>query len=145
MNLSIRRRLPGQEVLARIHQAGYGKYLTNVDVQTKAVYADIALVALSAMLTQLREDKRFKQGNLHAVSPNKRRKLHKDVGKNLTEFRSHTNEIGKGSMQYVIDVQTGRFYADIDKASPYTDVWSQIVHTGEVIEGFWGKVKRLFS
>ena len=79
----------------------------------------------------LRSDARFKEGVFYGY--------HRDVGKDLIDFRSHRNCFGKGSLQIVIDYQTGNMYADIDKWSPYEDVVSFFGHTWEVIKGGLGE------
>ena len=88
-------------------------------------------------IAMLDADPRFARGGLHH--------LHVEVGKHRTEFRAHPGEIGTGSLQIVIDTQTGRFYADIDKFSPYTDGVNVIGHTfGEVVPGWLKKIGRVF-
>lgn len=74
----------------------------------------------------LRVDKRFHEGALH--------RLHADVGKHRTDFRSFKGEVCPGSLQVVVDLKSGRFYADIDGWNPYQDLVNWVGHTfGEVI------------
>lgn len=84
-------------------------------------------------VVQLRKDKRFTEGGLHH--------LHKDVGLNRTEFRSDTGKLLSGSTQIVVDLTTGRFYADVDRFNPYQDAANNVGHALlEVLPG-WMKPK----
>ena len=83
-------------------------------------------------IAYLRDDWRFKEGVFHL--------LHDDIGGDRVDFRSHTGELGWGSMQISISQETGRGMADVDARGFYTDVWGQIGHAGEVIAGWWRKV-----
>lgn len=65
-----------------------------------------------------------------------------DPGSNLTEFRSHTGALGRGSLQIVFERKTGTIYADVDRFSPYSDVVGFLGHSGEVIGGFFKKLFR---
>lgn len=88
-----------------------------------------------AGLTRLQQDDRFASGILHG--------LHADVGEDRADFRSHTGALGKGSLQIVVDKQTGRAYADVDRFSPYSDVVGFLGHAfGEVIPGWFRKRKK---
>ena len=83
------------------------------------------------VLSHLRADDRFKEGLFYG--------LHRDVGHALTDFRSFRGALGEGSLQIVIDKETGRFYADVDKWNPYADVVNFIGHTCEVIAGCYSR------
>jgi hypothetical protein len=130
----IRRQLPVSEVRAQIMKTGYTGYLHDVVEGSTSISAHVLPHMLPVLLHALRYNKRFKEGLLFG--------LHRDIGDALTDFRSHTNEFGEGSLQFVIDKQTGRFYADVDKFSPYSDAVGFVGHAGEVIGHF---VKRWFS
>lgn len=81
------------------------------------------------MVVALRRDARFAEGTLH--------KLHADVGDNLTDFRSYRGAFGPGSLQIVVDLTTGQFYADVDLWNPYQDAVNWVGHAGEVLSGWW--------
>lgn len=66
-------------------------------------------------LRKLEADPRFKSGPLHL--------MHGEVGAHRTEFRADPGELGDGSLQIVIDKKTGHFHADVDKFSPYVDLF----------------------
>ena len=120
-----------EDVRAQLEAAGLTPYLVDTSASDHAVSGRMRITAINV----LRADPRFASGLLY--------QLHKDVGEDLTEFRAHPGEIGKGSLQIVIDKQTGRFYADIDGFSPYSDVVNWIGHAfGEVVPSFFRKVFR---
>ena len=122
-----------EQVHAQLIAAGLAPYLVGDPVLTDfAVRGHIRLTALN----RLRRDTRFQEGIWHF--------LHADVGKPRTEFRSHRGELGpQSSLQLVVNLRTGDFYADLDKYSPYTDLVSIVGHLfGEVIGP---KVARLFT
>lgn len=74
----------------------------------------------------LRRDPRFHEGSLHY--------LHVDVGTRRTDFRSYKGMVCRGSLQVVVDLATGRFYADIDGWNPYQDLVNWFGHAvGEVL------------
>ena len=78
-------------------------------------------------------DPRFANGELH--------KLHKEMGFDLQDFRSYRNTFGNGSLQIVINRQTGAFYADVDGWNPYQDVVNILGHTfGEVVPHWFARV-----
>lgn len=125
-------------ILAQFTAADVLKYVVSVDSHGDEDTALRGYMDL-AVIDALDQDPRFARGPLH--------RLHADVGTHLTEFRAHPGEIGDGSLQIVIDQQTGRFYADVDLFSPYTDVVNIVGHSfGEVVphwaKRLWRKVRR---
>ena len=73
-----------------------------------------------------------------------------DVGAKLTDFRSYRGVLGKGSLQIVLDKETGRFYADCDKFNIYEDLVNIFGHSfGEVVPYFvrssWNAFKKTIS
>lgn len=86
------------------------------------------------LIAQLQADRRFACGPFHL--------MHADVGEPRTEFRSHTGELGDGSLQIVINTQTGDFYADVDKFSPYSDLVGVVGHFFGEVMGPWFRRKR---
>jgi hypothetical protein len=71
-------------------------------------------VLTTPTITRLIADSRFANGVLYG--------LHRDVGAHLQDFRSFSGTFGRGSLQIVVDHQTGRFYSDIDVFNPYEDL-----------------------
>jgi hypothetical protein len=121
------------EIHAQLVTAGLAPYLVDTDASEYAVSGRLRIEAVNV----LRADARFASGLLY--------QLHKDVGRNLTEFRAHPGEIGPGSLQIVIDKTTGRFYADLDRFNPYSDLVNVFGHTfGEVVPHWLSKVGRFF-
>lgn len=133
----IRRVLPISEVLAQANRTGYLGYFRDMETGSTYFRAHVLPHMLPVLLNALRHDDRFKEGILFG--------LHRDVGNALTDFRSHTNEFGDGSLQFVIDQKTGACYGDVDRFSPYSDVVGFAGHSGEVIGGFFRNVKQWFS
>lgn len=84
------------------------------------------------LIAKLRRDWRFKEGVLHG--------LHAELGGCRVDFRSHTGELGWGSMQICLSEETGMGMADVDHSGPYTDVVGFVGHAGEVIRGWWKRV-----
>lgn len=70
---------------------------------------------------------------------------HKDVGENAVEFRSHRKAFGKdvkGSLQFVVDLDTFDCYADVDRHPATSDLVGFFGHFfGEVVPG-WFRRKR---
>lgn len=123
-------RTSGADVVRQLKQSGALLHAPGaLEVEAYSVRGRTGLL----MVVQLRRDSRFAEGTLH--------RLHADVGTNLTDFRSHRGAFGKGSLQIVVDLTTGQFYADVDLFSPYTDLVNFMGHTGEVIAGWWRKRK----
>lgn len=86
-----------------------------------------------SLINKLKKDGRFLSSPLHA--------LHADVGPNRCEFRSITGAFGEGSMQIVINRDTGAFFADIDKFNPAQDAVGAFGHLfGEVIPNLFRKL-----
>lgn len=117
------------EAFRQIHRAGYLNDLVGYHVEGSRVEGIVDL----SILPKLRADTRFHEGPLHS--------LHQDVGHHRTEFRSHTGEFGDGSLQFVICLDDGSFYADVDKFSPYADVVGLFGHAGEVLSGWWKRMR----
>lgn len=117
------------EVFAQLHAAGVVPWLRAYQFNPGSVTGRIDL----RVIRRLRADPRFCEGPLHG--------LHADVGEDRLDFRSDRGAFGWGSLQIVVDKTTGRFYADVDAHSPYTDLVNWIGHAGEVIGG-WFKRKR---
>lgn len=122
-----------EKMLDRI---GYIHYLERDTVYyqprgSRALDAFVRPKHLKLFLYVLRHDPRFYEGIFHW--------LHPEVGYPRTEFRSFTHELIPGdsrSMQLVINTQTGKFYADIDRYN-YQDVVNIVGHT--IIEVLWPK------
>jgi hypothetical protein len=117
-------------VLEQIARAGYLPYLSEWERNGDTM---IGMIHPSAV-ELLKADARFANGIFYG--------LHRDVGKNLIDFRSYNGELGEGSLQLVIDRRTGRFYADIDAHNPYQDVARVVGHLfGEVVPN---AIRKLF-
>src|SRR5688500_9593297 len=87
------------------------------------------------LVDKLKTDARFACGPFHL--------LHADVGDPRIEFRSHTGKLGKGSLQIVINTDTGTCYADCDRWSPYADLVGVVGHLfGEVLPGLFRRRTR---
>lgn len=132
----IRRVLPVSEVLQQVKKTGYEGYFREMETGSTYFRARVLPHMLPVLLNTLRRDDRFKEGILFG--------LHRDVGNALTDFRSHTNQFGDGSLQFVIDQKTGACYGDCDRFSPYSDVVGFVGHSGEVLGGFWRNIKDKF-
>ena len=118
-------------VHAQLEAAGLTPYLVDTAKSDHAVTGRLRVAAVNV----LRADPRFASGSLY--------QLHRDVGTDLCEFRAHPGELGAGSLQIVIDKTTGKFYADLDRFSPYTDLVNWLGHAfGEVVPGWFKKLKR---
>ena len=120
------------EVHGQLEQAGLLPFVRTFDGSDgQSISGTISLFAIR----KLEADPRFKSGPLHL--------MHGEVGAHRIEFRADPGELGKGSLQIVIDKQTGRFHADIDHYSPYTDVVNFVGHAfGEVLPYVFGKLFR---
>lgn len=110
--------------------AGIVPYIRTVEISELAVRGWTYQVGL---LQHLREHPEFCEGVLH--------QLHQDVGEDRTEFRCFRGAFGKGSLQLVIDRSTGKFYADLDHWNPYEDVVNWVGHAGEVLGGWWRRIR----
>ena len=125
------KRPKGDEVFAQLEAAACVPFIREYVIAPHSVTGKCELRMVAHVL---RVDPRFTEGDLHG--------LHVDVGKRRTDFRSQRNSIGRGSLQVVVDLDSGRFYADIDKWNPYQDAVNWVGHAvGEVIPGWLG-VKR---
>lgn len=112
------------EAHRQIAQAGYLDYLSWIREFGETLEA----FAVQAIFRELRKDARFREGLLFG--------LHTNVGRKLTDFRSYRGAFGRGSLQLVIDRETGKCYADVDGWNPYADLIGFVAHSGEVI-GHW--------
>jgi hypothetical protein len=69
-----------------------------------------------------------------------------DVGKPRIEFRSRDGVLVKGdsrSLQVVINLRDGRFYADLDLYNPHENLGGLLKHN--IVEVWGPKLKRLFT
>ena len=118
------------KVLAQLTASGCAEYFLAPPVEEAGAIRGVVRVdRLPDLLARLHADPRFACGEFH--------RLHaKDVGHPRIEFRSHTGTLGKGSLQWVINRETGQCYCDVDRFSPYSDVVGIVGHLfGEVIFG----------
>jgi len=122
--------LSAPEIVQQINKANLDAFLRDVTMTESTIHAFVVEGGMADLLSQLRNDDRFAEGVFYG--------LHRDVGHALVDFRSFRGVLGEGSLQLVIDKETGRFYADVDRWNPYADVVNFIGHTGEVIAGFFG-------
>jgi hypothetical protein len=118
--------MPENEAMRQLRRSGYAVFLQHVYCDEACVRGTIKPELLGVLERRLREDcDHGTCGGLHG--------LHKDVGRNRFEWRSHRGTYGDGSLQIVIGRDTGRVYADIDRFSPYDDLVGFAGHSGEVI------------
>jgi hypothetical protein len=133
-------RTKAAEALHQLVQVDLFKYLRDSrlenDSHLRATADPHILIALRA---DAAADRHFKEGSFYWLHPEVGDAARKaGLKPHLTEFRSHTNSIGLGSLHLVID-QTevlGRhaLYADVDKYGPYSDLVGMFGHLlGEVI------------
>lgn len=124
----------GEEVFKVLESQGFRDYFKGTPYLPHAGYiigpfTVTGVAQIKIIWEHLRSEKMkqiFHEGNLH--------KLHADVGKRRTDFRSYKGKICPGSLQFVIDLDSGRFYSDIDAWNPYQDAINWFGHTfGEVI------------
>lgn len=119
------------EALEQLGRAGYLPYVLSYEERPNGIHGRVML----ALVPLLQSDERFASGCLYG--------LHTDVGDCLTDFRSYNGSLGRGSMQVVIDKQTGRFFADVDAHNPYQDVVRFMGHAfAEVVPHFVMKLFR---
>ena len=64
-----------------------------------------------------------------------------DVGEPKTEYRSVRGTFGKGSLQVVVNTETGQCILDVDRFSPYDDVVGFLGHAWEVMRGWFRRGK----
>jgi hypothetical protein len=119
------------EAVQQLDVAGYLGHVSS-DMETHGSTGLRFSVDL-AVLPLLEQDERFGQGFLHG--------LHKDIGKDLTDFRSFNGKLGRGSLQIVVDRKTGNAYMDIDHHNPYNDLVRFVGHSGEVAGHFLGRAR----
>jgi hypothetical protein len=119
------------EVVLQLSDAGY---ITDFVSYSESEGETLMGIARLEIIDKLKADPRFANGVFYG--------LHRSIGNDLIDFRSHTGELGIGSLQIVIDKKTGAAYADIDHFSPYADVVGFVGHSGEVVKHFW---KRVFA
>lgn len=112
--------------LVELDEAGYLRWWSGGVVSGAGWLGRLSLVGVVA----LRKDERFVEGPLSGMHP--------EVGEPRTEFRSVRGSLGPGSLQVVVNLQTGVCFLDVDRFSPYDDVVGFVGHTGEVLSG-WGK------
>lgn len=124
--------MSSSDVLQQLTDAGYLEYLDSY-VEVPERRALIGFVK-PGVVAKLKLDDRFCSGPWHL--------LHADVGQPRCEFRSHTGKLGKGSVQWVINTETGACYVDIDRFSPYADLVGVVGHLGEVIGGWFRRTKQ---
>lgn len=115
----------GRQLIA----AGVVPFLLSVEIEPTCVRG----WSYPGLLQHLRQHEAFTEGALHG--------LHPEVGEDRTDFRAWRRAFGSGSLQIVIDTRTGRYYADIDQWNPYEDVVNWVGHAGEVLRGWWRKVR----
>lgn len=120
-------------VVRQLSACGALPGLIPVEVTQSVVRATATCAALTALASRLKLDHRFAHGVLHG--------LHADIGPNRQDFRSYRGSLGKGSLQIVLDCSTGKFYADVDRFSPYEDLVGWFGHSGEVLRGWWRRLK----
>lgn len=119
-------RATSTEVVCQLEAAGVLAHVQMIEQVDGGVRGIVGLLAV----VWLREDARFSEGILFGY--------HRDVGDNLTDFRSDRGACGRGSLQLVIDLTTGHFWADVDVFNPYQDLVNWIGHAfGEVIPGWF--------
>ena len=118
-----------QEVVHQLSAAGYLKdFVSYSQSQGETLMGIVRL----DVIDKLKADPRFANGVFYG--------LHRSIGNDLIDFRSHTGELGTGSLQLVIDKKTGACYADIDHFSPYADVVGFVGHSGEVVRHFFRRI-----
>lgn len=115
------------DIREQLERAGYLSYVASYTPEGRGWRGRIDLEVISL----LDRDDRFAKGLLYG--------LHLDVGdgRNLVDYRSYTGALGRGSLQIVIDRDTGDCWIDVDRHCPYEDVVRFIGHAGEVIAGFF--------
>lgn len=124
-----------EQACEQLKKSGYLAYVERYRVEGDGCRGTMRLEALQRLTG---DTKRFASGVLYG--------LHEDVGSHLHDFRSFTGQFGTGSLQIVLDDQTGAFWADVDEANPYEDVVNIVHHTfGEVVphwvQKLWKKVR----
>lgn len=119
------------QIIEQVSTAGYLTDFVSFEMDSGA---SIRGYCRPELIDKLKQDKRFCCGPWHL--------LHADVGEPRVEFRSHTGSLGKGSLQIVINTETDRYYMDLDRFSPYSDLVGVFGHLfGEVVPWPWKRKK----
>lgn len=122
---------PLPPVVEQLLAAGLYPYFLDCDLTEdgSAIRGTIRLHVVHLLAT----DGRFLRGHLHH--------LHDEVGTPRTEWRSLNGSLGPGSLQIVLNAQTGQCYVDVDRYNPYHDLVRFVGHTGEVLRGWWRRIR----
>lgn len=119
------------QVREQLFASGYLRYVSEHTEAGHGWYGRMDLAVLPA----LRADDRFASGVFWG--------MHQDVGSHLCDYRSFNGKFGPGSLQLVIDRETGHFWADIDRHNPYEDLVRFFGHAfTEVLPGFFRRKKK---
>jgi hypothetical protein len=114
------------EVVRQLARAGYLSDLLEFRAVGETLLGRVDISPENEFIERLKADPRFANGVFYG--------LHRDVGADLIDFRSYSGELGKGSLQLVVDRVTGVCYADIDGFNPYQDVVNTLGHLfGEML------------
>jgi hypothetical protein len=107
------------DILAQLLEADVLRYAVSLIEHdaTKAQGAHISGRFQMAILKYLPNHPEFKFGPAL---------LHAEVGTPRIEFRSLKGAFGDGSLQIVINLKDGRFYADVDNFNPY-ESWGEFM------------------
>lgn len=109
----------GEEILVVLRDLGCKDYFINYVVGPFTVTGNAQLKLVWGCLRKKPEI--FQEGSLH--------RLHADVGKRRADFRSIKGKVCPGSLQVVVDLDSGRFYCDIDAWNPYQDLVNWVGHS----------------
>ena len=122
-------RAPWDVVYDQLIASGYRPLCgLTLDVQDECIYFRPGDVL--ELVTALRRDTlNFQEGPFHGC--------HADLGPNRVDFRSHTGTYGRGSLQFCIGQTTGQGYLDVDRFSPYSDLFGVFGHLGEMVASRW--------
>ena len=127
-------RASAEAVRELIADIGYGDEIISAEPDPEKPHLLTGWISVAA-IPRLRTDARFASGIFHGLHPN--------VGEPRTDFRSHRHAIDglKGSLQIVVNTDTGRFEADVDAHPAYSDVAGMLAHNfGEVIPNWFKRV-----
>lgn len=118
----------GQEVYDVLKTHGLADYFIDYVIGETSVTGKAQLLIIWKILRSDHWRAVFIEGNLHH--------LHVDVGPRRTDFRSRRGTIHKRSVQFCIDLDSGRFHADIDRFNSYQGIKDAAGHLFlEVIPG----------